>query len=220
MWLQMAVQSPTTDKRRIRGDRTRQAILSRAGQLASAQGLEEVSLQRLAGDLGISKSGLFAHFGSKEELQLATVEEAARIFTQEVLKPGLSVPTGLGRLWAMCNAHLSYQERKVFAGGCFFEAASVEFDSRPGPVRDAVVEKVRYWSGSLARAAREALAAGEVRHDVDPEQLAWELGSLLSAANRSHVIDGGGQAFDRARRAIRDRLQRVATSSATPLPGS
>jgi AcrR family transcriptional regulator len=214
----MAVQSPTTDKRRIRGDRTRQAILSRAGQLASAEGLEEVSLQRLAGDLGISKSGLFAHFGSKEELQLATVEEAARVFTHEVLKPGLSVPTGLGRLWAMCNAHLSYQERKVFAGGCFFEAASVEFDSRPGPVRDAVVEKVRYWSGSLARAAREAQAAGEVSPDVDPEQLAWELGSLLSAANRSHVIDGGGQAFDRARRAIRDRLQRVASSSVAPLP--
>jgi AcrR family transcriptional regulator len=214
----MAVQSPTTDKRRIRGDRTRQAILSRAGQLASAEGLEEVSLQRLAGDLGISKSGLFAHFGSKEELQLATVEEAARVFTHEVLKPGLSVPTGLGRLWAMCNAHLSYQERKVFAGGCFFEAASVEFDSRPGPVRDAVVEKVRYWSGSLARAAREAQAAGEVSPHVDPEQLAWELGSLLSAANRSHVIDGGGQAFDRARRAIRDRLQRVASSSVAPLP--
>jgi AcrR family transcriptional regulator len=214
----MAIQTPTTDKRRIRGDRTRQAILSRAGQLASAEGLEEVSLQRLAGDLGISKSGLFAHFGSKEELQLATVEEAARVFTQEVLKPGVSVPRGLGRLWAMCNAHLSYQERKVFAGGCFFEAASVEFDSRPGPVRDAVVEKVHYWSGSLARAAREAQAAGEVSPDVDPEQLAWELGSMLSAANRGHVIDGGGQAFDRARRAIRERLQRVATSTAAPLP--
>ena len=214
----MAVQVPTTDKRRIRGDRTRQAILSRAGQLASAEGLQEVSLQRLAGELGISKSGLFAHFGSKEELQLATVEEAARVFAQEVLKPGLSVPRGLGRLWALCNAHLSYQERKVFAGGCFFEAASVEFDSRPGPVRDAVVEKVRYWSGSLARATREAQAAGDVNPDIDPEQLAWELGSLLSSANRSHVIDGGSLAFDRARRAIRDRLQRAATSSAAPLP--
>ena len=214
----MAVHTPTTDKRRIRGERTRQAILSRAGQLASAEGLEEVSLQRLAGDLGISKSGLFAHFGSKEELQLATVEEAARVFAQEVLKPGVSVPRGIGRLWAMCNAHLSYQERKVFAGGCFFEAASVEFDSRPGPVRDAVVEKVHYWSGSLARAAREAQAAGEVSPNVDPEQLAWELGSMLSAANRGHVIDGGGQAFDRARRAIRERLQRVATSTAAPLP--
>src|SRR5882672_10605318 len=208
----------STDRRRIRGMRTRQAILTHAARVGSAEGLEAVSLQRLAGDLGISKSGLFAHFGSKEELQLATVEDAARVFALEVLKPGLSVPTGLGRLWAMCNAHLSYQERKVFAGGCFFEAASVEFDSRPGPVRDAVVEKVRYWSGSLARAAREAQAAGDVNPEVDPEQLAWELGSLLSSANRSHVIDGGGLAFERAKRAIRDRLQRVATSTAAPLP--
>src|SRR6266699_4258129 len=107
----MAIEA-TTDRRRQRGMRTRQAILLHAARVGSAEGLEEVSLQRLAGDLGISKSGLFAHFGSKEELQLATVEEAARVFAQEVLKPGLSVPTGLGRLWAMCNAHLSYQERK------------------------------------------------------------------------------------------------------------
>src|ERR1700716_1077289 len=102
----MAVQVPTTDKRRIRGDRTRQAILSRAGQLASAEGLQEVSLQRLAGELGISKSGLFAHFGSKEELQLATIEEAGRVFTEEVLRPGLKTPRGLGRVWAMCNSYL------------------------------------------------------------------------------------------------------------------
>jgi len=216
----MAVEVATTDRRRLRGDRTRQSILRRAAQLASAGGLEEVSLQRLAGDLGISKSGLFAHFGSKEELQLATVEEAARIFTHEVLKPGLSVPTGLGRLWALCNAHLSYQERKVFLGGCFFEAAAAEFDHRPGPVREAVVEKVRYWAGSLARAAREAQAAGEVDPGVDPEQLAWELGSLLSGANGLHGIDGGSLAFERARRAIRDRLQRVATHSAAALPAA
>src|SRR5712691_12661768 len=107
----MAVQAPTTDKRRIRGDRTRQAILSRAGQLASAEGLEAVSLQRLAGDLGISKSGLFAHFGSKEELQLANVDEAARVFTEEVLRPGLKAAAGLGRVWAMCNSYLSYLRR-------------------------------------------------------------------------------------------------------------
>src|SRR5438309_12011532 len=95
------------DKRRQRGERTRQAILSHASRLASAEGLEAVSLQRLASDLGISKSGLFAHFGSKEELQLATVEEAGRIFTEEVLKPGVRTPSGLGRVWAMCNSFLS-----------------------------------------------------------------------------------------------------------------
>ena len=200
-----------------KGEQTRTLILNEAVAFASQVGLEGLSIGSLAERLDMSKSGLFAHFGSKEELQLATVEEAARVFAQEVLKPGVSVPRGVGRLWAMCNAHLSYQERKVFAGGCFFEAASVEFDSRPGPVRDSVVEKVRYWSESLARAAREAQAVGEVKPDVDPEQLAWELGSMLSAANRGHVIDGGVQAFDRARRAIRDRLQRVATSSAAPL---
>src|SRR6266853_1539540 len=99
------------DKRRVRGDRTRQAILSQAAKLASAEGLEAVSLQRLATELGISKSGLFAHFGSKEELQLATVEEAARVFTDEVLRPGLKIASGLGRVWALCNAFLSYVRR-------------------------------------------------------------------------------------------------------------
>ena len=209
----MAVQVPVVDGRRVRGDRTRQAIVSRSAQLASAEGLEAVSLQRLASDLGISKSGLFAHFGSKEELQLATVEEASRIFTREVLMPGLSAPSGIGRLWALCNAHLSYLQRKVFLGGCFFQAAAAEFDSRPGPVRDAVMEGVRYWAGSLARAAREAQAAGEVDPKADPEQLAWELGCFLSGANRSHVIEGDGVGFERARLAIRDRLQRVAAGS-------
>src|SRR5437667_12382088 len=93
----------STDRRRLRGMRTRQAILSHAARVASAEGLEAVSLQRLAGDLGISKSGLFAHFGSKEELQLATVDEAARVFTEEVLKPGRSVPVRVGRLLGLCH---------------------------------------------------------------------------------------------------------------------
>src|ERR1700716_1519757 len=159
----MAVQVPTTDKRRIRGDRTRQAILSRAGQLASAEGLEAVSLQRLAGELGISKSGLFAHFGSKEELHLATVDEAARVFTDEVLRPGLRPAAGIERIWALCEAFLSYVERDVFPGGCFFEAALAELASDPGPVRDRIVERMDYWSASLVRAVREAQAVGEVR---------------------------------------------------------
>lgn len=208
---------PGTDRRRVRGERTRQAILTKASRLASAEGLEAVSLQRLAGDLGISKSGLFAHFGSKEELQLATVAEAARIFTQEVLKPGLSVPAGIGRLWALCDSYLSYVERAIFPGGCFFEAAAAEFDSRPGPVRDSVVEKRRYWVDSLARAIKQAQTAGDVEPGVDPDQLAWELNCLLIGANGSYVIDGGTIIFQRARSAIRDRLQRAASrSSAAP----
>src|ERR1700726_3996684 len=91
----------TTDRRLLRGERTRQAILSHASRLASAEGLEAVSLQRLASDLGMSKSGLSAHFGSREELQLAIVDEGSRIFTDEVLRPGLKPPAGLGRVWSM-----------------------------------------------------------------------------------------------------------------------
>jgi len=182
----------TTDRRLLRGERTRQAILSHASRLASAEGLEAVSLQRLASDLGISKSGLFAHFGSKEELQLATVEEAGRVFTEEVLKPGLKTPAGIGRVWAMCNSFLSYLSRGVFPGGCFFEAALSEFDSKPGRIRDAVVDKRGYWVASLARAIREAKPAGDIQADVDADQVAWELGSLL--------------------------VERIATPSATRLP--
>ena len=206
-----------TDRRLLRGERTRQAILSHAARLASAEGLEAVSLQRLASDLGISKSGLFAHFGSKEELQLATVDEAGRVFTEEVLKPGLKTAAGIGRVWAMCNSFLSYLSRGVFPGGCFFEAALAEFDSKPGRIRDAVVDKRGYWVASLARAIREAKPAGDVQPDVDAEQVAWELGSLLVGANSSFVQDGGRVGIERARRAIRDRLERIATSSAPRL---
>src|ERR1700757_2081286 len=146
----------STDRRRIRGMRTRQAILTHAARVGSAEGLEAVSLQRLADDLGISKSGLFAHFGSKEELHLATIEAAAQTFTDEVIRPALQAPRGVGRVWALCNSWLSYVERGVFPGGCFFWAVAEEFDSRrPGPVRDSVLEKKSYWSYSLQRAVRE-----------------------------------------------------------------
>src|SRR5438270_12452846 len=113
----MAVQQ-STDRRRLRRMRTRQAILTHAARVGSAEGLESVSLQRLASDLGISKSGLFAHIGSKEELQLATVDEAARIFTREVLVPGLRPPRGLARIEALCGAFPSYVRREGFPGGC------------------------------------------------------------------------------------------------------
>jgi len=212
------VLQPLTDRRRIRGERTRQAILSRAAQLASAEGLEAVSLQRLADELGISKSGLFAHFGSKEELQLATIDEAGRIVTEEVVRPALKTPRGLGRLWAMSNRYLSYLERAVFPGGCFFEATAAEFDSKPGPIRDRVLEGRGFWGKSLARAARDAQGAGDIRPEVDVDQLAWELSCLLVGANTTFLIDRSNIAFDRARRAIRERLERAATPSAARLP--
>jgi AcrR family transcriptional regulator len=207
-----------TDRRRLRGQRTRQAILLHAARVGSAEGLEAVSLQRLASDLGISKSGLFAHFGSKEELHMATIEAAAQIFADEVIKPALGVPRGVGRVWALCNAWTSYLERGVFPGGCFFWAVAEEFDSRrPGPVRDSVLEKKAYWSYSLQRAVQEAQDAGEIRPEVDPEQLAWELDSLLGGANSGFKSGEGARAIERGRRAIRERLSHAATETAKPI---
>ena len=213
----MAIQAPV-DRRRLRGQRTRQAILLHAARVGSAEGLEAVSLQRLASDLGISKSGLFAHFGSKEELHLATIDAAAQIFSDEVIKPALAEPRGVRRVWALCKSWLSYLERGVFPGGCFFWAVAEEFDSRrPGPVRDSILEKKAYWSYSLQRAAREAQQAGEIEPGVDPEQLAWELDSLLGGANSGFKSGDGAKALERGRRAIRERLSRAATTTARPI---
>lgn len=212
----MALQ--TTDRRRLRGMQTRQAILTHAAQVGSAEGLEAVSLQRLANDLGISKSGLFAHFGSKEELHLATIEAAAQVFTDEVIRPALAEPRGVRRVWALCDSWLSYLERGVFPGGCFFWAVAEEFDSRrPGPVRDSVLEKKAYWSYSIQRAVREAQEAGEIDAGVDPEQLAWELDSLMGGANAGFKTGDGPRAIERGRRAIRERLISAATPVARPL---
>jgi AcrR family transcriptional regulator len=213
----MAIQAPT-DGRRLRGQRTRQAILLHAARVGSAEGLEAVSLQRLATDLGISKSGLFAHFGSKEELHLATISAAAQIFADEVLRPALTEPRGVRRVWALCAAWMSYLERGVFPGGCFFWAVAEEFDSRrPGPVRDSILEKKAYWSYSLERAVREAQEAGEIYAEVDPEQLAWELDSLLGGANSGFKSGEGTRALERGSRAIRERLSRAATPKASPI---
>ena len=198
-----------TDGRRLRGLRTRRAILGHAARVGSAEGLEEVSLQRLADDLGISKSGLFAHFGSKEELHLATIDEAARVFTDEVIRPALKEPRGVGRVLALSSSWLSYLERGVFPGGCFFWAVAEEYDSRrPGRVRDSVLEKKAYWSYSLERAVRDAQETGEIDPGVDPAQLAWELDSLMGGANSGFKSGDGAQAVERARTAIKDRLSR------------
>jgi AcrR family transcriptional regulator len=207
-----------TDRRLLRGMRTRQAILAHAARVGSAEGLAAVSLQRLASDLGISKSGLFAHFGSKDELHMATIEAAAEIFTEEVLRPALATPRGIRRVWALCNSWLSYVERRVFPGGCFFWAVAEEYDSRrPGPIRDSVLQKKNYWSYSLQRAAREAQEMGEIDTAIDPEQLAWELDSLLGGANSGFKNDDGPLALERGRRAIRDRLTRAAAPGAPSL---
>ncbi len=139
---------------------TRDAILERAVELASQEGLEGLTIGRLASELGLSKSGLFGHFGSKEELQLATVDAAAEIFVRAVVEPALAAPEGAARLRALCERFVAYLEDRVFEGGCFFAAAAAELETRHGPVRDRVAHFLERWLGELEGAAEAAEGEG------------------------------------------------------------
>src|SRR5688500_14470315 len=151
-----AAKPETAKGRKAQGERTRHAILEAAVHIASAQGLEGLTIGRLASELSMSKSGLFAHFGSKEELQVATVEAARAIFIREVIKPAFEATEGVVRLYKLCDIWLSYVQSGVFQGGCFFAAAAAEFDSRPGPVRDRIAEIMKEWLTTLRKANVEA----------------------------------------------------------------
>ena len=191
----------------MKGERTRQSILEHAVDLASLEGLEGLTIGRLAEELRMSKSGLFAHFGSKEELQLAAIEAAAKRFIEEIYSPALGQPRGYPRLLAICRAWLSYLRRGVFPGGCFFAAASFEFDGRPGPVRDRVRRMMDDWIGALEKAIGMAIEEGHFDTSVDPAQLAFELNSLFFGANFAYSLRNDAHALDRAERAIEQRLE-------------
>ncbi|HUP48076.1 MAG TPA: TetR/AcrR family transcriptional regulator [Thermoanaerobaculia bacterium] len=193
----------------MKGDRTRQSILERAVDLASLEGLEGLTIGRLADELGMSKSGLFAHFGSKEELQLAAIEAAGERFIREVLRPALAQPRGYPRLMAICRSWISYVRRSVFPGGCFFAAASFEFDGRPGAVRDAVVKAMDEWIGALERAIVMARDEGHIDSSVDEKQLAFELNSLFFGANFAHQLREDRRALELATKAIERRLEAI-----------
>jgi AcrR family transcriptional regulator len=204
--------APASERRkRSDGERSRQAILEAAAQMASVQGLEGLSLGALAARLGISKSGLFAHFGSKQELEIATIEAAGQVFADDVLKPGLAAPPGIRRLVALAEAFLSHVERRVFAGGCFFAAAAAELDGRPGPVRERIAAFQREWMSTLERLAGEACAAGELDPSTDPRQIAFEVNAMLAAANAQFLLQGDAVVFDRARSGLVGILERGAS---------
>ena len=184
--------TPVTQK----GSATRASILDRAVDVASVEGLEGLTIGRLAAELRMSKSGLFAHFGSKQELQLATVAAAAERFRARVIEPAVELPDGGPRLRAMGERYLD--QLQDYSGGCFFAAASVEYDDRPGPVRDAIAASLDAWLRELERQAR---ITGVDR----PERFAFELFSLAMGANSRYRLSGDGEVFGYAREAI-DRL--------------
>ena len=188
------------------GERTRDAILRAAASLATVDGLDGLSIGNLAAALGMSKSGLSAHFGSKQELQLATVAEAARIFDTEVVRPALAAPPGLGQLAAVCEAFFEHLERSTFPGGCFMAGAALELGPRPGPVKDLITAfQTRF--GELVRGfAAAALARNELPAHEDPDRLAFELNGIMLAADTNFVLHDDPAVLDLARQIVRQRL--------------
>jgi AcrR family transcriptional regulator len=181
-----------------KGAETRSAILDRAVDLASAEGLEGLTIGRLAAELKMSKSGLFAHFGSKQELQLATVGAAADRFRGAVIEPALGSPDGAPRLRAMADAYLAHLDGGTYSGGCFWAATSAEYDDRPGPVRDAIAAALDGWLGELERQAGVAGAP-------EPARFAFELYAVVMGANSRFRLSGDRRTFEYAR-AVVDRL--------------
>lgn len=189
------------------GNETRARILEHAVQIASEEGLEALTIGRLADKLGLSKSGLFAHFGSKKGLQLATIEHAGAVFAERVVRIGRRAEPGLDRLRALLDAWLAYLESDTFRGGCFFAAASAEFDGRPGRVRDSIAARARAWIAALDAEVGKAISRGELGSGIDRSQLVFELHAAVQESNWARQLLDDPDAFTRARRVIERRLQ-------------
>jgi AcrR family transcriptional regulator len=186
--------------------RTRTAIVDRSVALASVEGLEGLTIGRLATDLRMSKAGVLGHFGTKEELQLATLEAAIGIYVREVWAPARDAAPGRTRLLAIADAWLDYLGRDVFPGGCFVTAAACEFDDRPGRVRDALAAAQQRWIDVLAREARTAIRAGELPRGTRPEDVAFGLNAIAMGVNQARHLLGDDGAAERGWRAMRTLL--------------
>jgi AcrR family transcriptional regulator len=198
-------------KRRTRsdGERSYRAILDAAARLATLEGLEGLSIARVAGEIGMSKSGLFSHFDSKQDLQLATIATAEAIYAAEVVEPAMEVPEGRERLEELCERYLSYVGRGVFPGGCFFASTAAEWDTRPGPIRDRVRAVMAGWDELLHANIGAAQRHGQLPPDLDVDQLVFEINALLHEANGHYLLFRDPATLDRARQAIGDRFRRA-----------
>jgi AcrR family transcriptional regulator len=201
-------------KRRSDGERSRNAILREAARLATVEGLNGLSIGRLADAVGMSKSGLFAHFGSKQELQLATIEVASAIFSEQVLEPALPAPSAIERLRLLADGYLRYVQAANFPGGCFFASIAAEMDTHPGPVRDIAVGFMADWLALLERTIQQAQAEGDIDREVDPPQLAFEIEAHLLLSNALFAITAEPTPIERARRALERRFGEVAPAAA------
>lgn len=209
----MADQERVTEEPRRRSDgaRTHAAILEAAMRIASIEGLGSLTIGRLARELGISKSGVFAHFRSKQRLQRETIEAAGEVFEREVLEPGLDAPEGLARLESLCEAYLSYLERGVFPGGCFFAQLLGEFDAQTGPIHDEVAAGQRGWVGLIEGLVDAAKERGELDPATDSGQLAFEVFAPLELANSLSTLHRDPSIVQRGRDAVRAAIARAAS---------
>jgi AcrR family transcriptional regulator len=198
-------------KRRTRsdGERSYRAILDAAARLATVEGLEGLSFARVAGEIGMSKSGLFSHFASKQDLQLATIDTAEAIYAAEVIEPAMRVAEGRQRVEQLCERYLSYVKRGVFPGGCFFASTAAELGTRNGPIRDRVRAVLAGWDALLEANLHAAQRQGDLADDVDIGQLIFEINALLHEANGHYLLFHDAAVLDRARAAIADRLARA-----------
>jgi AcrR family transcriptional regulator len=193
-------------KARADGERTREAIVRAAVSLATVDGLEGLSIGNLARALDMSKSGVYAHFGSKQDLQLATVDEAERIFQAEVIQPAMDAAPGLAQLVALCDAFFDHLVRRTFPGGCFFAGAVLEMGTRPGPVKEQIAEFQSGFSALIRGFIVTALEQHELGADVDPDELTFELNGIILAANANFVLRQDPAALSTAKHIVRRRL--------------
>ena len=199
-----------------KGAETRRAILDHALEVATKEGLEGLTIGRLAQDLRLSKSGLFAHFRGKEELLLQVLETARTRFIEQVVKPGLAAPRGEPRIRALFESWLAWERSSALPGGCPFVAAAVELDDRPGPARDYVVQSQKDWLEVLANSARTGVQEGQFRPDFDPEQFAYEVhGAMLSYHHMARLLRDP-KAEMRVRQAFESLLVRARRPGVAP----
>lgn len=185
-----------------KSDTTHQTILDHATGLASKVGLEGLTIGALASELELSKSGLFAHFQSKEMLQLQVLDHGAAVFVENVVRPALSAPRGVARMRALFDRWLDWARSSPLPGGCLFVQATVELDDRPGPVRDRLVEYQRQWLEVLATTLQKGIEAGAFRRDADSMQFAHDLYGVMLAYHHASRLLRDPQAETRARRAF------------------
>jgi AcrR family transcriptional regulator len=201
--------SPTVRKPRDDGLKSRRAILDAAARLATCHGLQELSIGELAQHIGMSKSGLYAHFKSKEELELATIDAAAEVFENDVIRQVPESPRGTARVMALAEAFLQHLARRVYPGGCFFATVGAQLAARPSRARDRVAQLQAAWIAQFVAALRQACDDGEIQPKADLDQLAFEITAMLFRANFAWIMTEDEHVLNQARVGIRGVLGRV-----------